>query len=226
VIRLWAARAAGLVAGLGLLSIASSGNRWATGGVSISGKYFLITLGVLLVAWVAARRWIRGPDGSSTAIWRTFVQVACATAALLAAYSAAISNFIDLKDMGYRTQMVAELMTLRDAEEAIRARTGAYARELLRSDFEPTSGVGPLEITLTADGWTAFVAHRGLPTITCVIYVGSTPRAPATNAGEPACRGRMPIDRGGLMLGLAMIATGVLVVGLMLNRSSPAVAPS
>jgi hypothetical protein len=41
-------------------------------------------------------------------------------------------------------------------------------------------------ITLTTDGWTASITSPSTPQ-RCAVFVGSTPLAPATTEGAPAC---------------------------------------
>jgi hypothetical protein len=46
--------------------------------------------------------------------------------------------------------------------------------------------LGP--IRLTKDGWTATMTNSKLPGVTCVIFIGSTPVAPATTEGQVVCQ--------------------------------------
>jgi hypothetical protein len=53
--------------------------------------------------------------------------------------------------------------------------------------YQVSTGNTVPSIALTGDGFTAQVGNSNTPR-TCVIFMGSTPLAPATNEGEPACR--------------------------------------
>jgi hypothetical protein len=46
--------------------------------------------------------------------------------------------------------------------------------------------LGP--VSLTSDGWMATMTRADLPGITCTVFVGSTPLAPATGEGQPVCQ--------------------------------------
>ncbi len=82
--------------------------------------------------------------------------------------------------------MKSDLRNLITAEEAYFADHVKYTADVT-GVFQSSPGVIGLHITLTADGWTGRVGHEGTTTV-CVIYVGSTPIAPATAEGKPVCR--------------------------------------
>jgi prepilin-type N-terminal cleavage/methylation domain-containing protein len=103
--------------------------------------------------------------------------------------SIAIERFANAKQKTYLAAMKADLRNLVTAEVV-------YSTDSLR--FTPVIGSGGLtyqvttgnttpSIVLTGDGFTAQVGNTHTPR-TCVIFMGSTPIAPATNEGEPACR--------------------------------------
>src|SRR5712664_3722927 len=85
--------------------------------------------------------------------------------------------------------MKSDLRNLVTAEEAYFADSVKYTADLktIASFYKSSPGVIGLHITLTADGWTGSVGHEGTVTI-CVIYVGATAIAPATQEGKPVCR--------------------------------------
>ena len=85
--------------------------------------------------------------------------------------------------------MKSDLRNLVTAEEVLFADSVKYTADLrtLGSFFRLSPGVIGLRIALTADGWMGSVGHEGTATV-CVIYVGSTPIAPATQEGKPVCR--------------------------------------
>ena len=43
-------------------------------------------------------------------------------------------------------------------------------------------------IKLTGDGWAVTMTNSKLPGVTCTVFVGSTPMAPATGEGQPVCQ--------------------------------------
>ncbi len=101
----------------------------------------------------------------------------------------AIQRFANTKERAYLAAMKADLRNLVTAEVV-------YSTDSLR--FTTVIGSGGLtyqvstgntgpSIALTGDGFTAQVGNTNTPR-TCVIFMGSTPLAPATNEGEPACR--------------------------------------
>ena len=111
--------------------------------------------------------------------------------AVILGFLAAISlqRFANTKERAYLAAMKADLRNLITAEVV-------YSTDSLR--FTTVIGSGGLtyqvstgntgpSIALTGDGFTAQIGNTNTPR-TCVIFLGSTPVAPATNEGEPACR--------------------------------------
>ena len=97
----------------------------------------------------------------------------------------AIPKFANTKEKAYIASMKSDLRNLVTAEEAYFADSVKYTTNL-GTAFAVTTGVTGPTITLTADGWTASVAHT-TTTKTCAIFVGTTPLAPATKEGVPTC---------------------------------------
>ena len=85
--------------------------------------------------------------------------------------------------------MKSDLRNLVLAEEAFWADSEKYSPTIGPGgvDFRPSEGNTLLSLQLTEDGWTAKMGRVNTPTV-CAIYVGSTPLAPATKEGIPACR--------------------------------------
>ncbi len=101
----------------------------------------------------------------------------------------AIQRFANTKERAYLAAMKADLRNLVTAEVV-------YSTDSLR--FTTVIGSGGLtyqistgntgpSMALTGDGFTAQIGNTNTPR-TCVIFMGSTPLAPATNEGELACR--------------------------------------
>lgn len=82
--------------------------------------------------------------------------------------------------------MKSDLRNLVTAEEVFFADSVSYTANVSHLPYRPSPG-NTVRITLTGDGWTAIMTNPGTA-VTCVIYVGSTPRAPAVKEGLPACR--------------------------------------
>lgn len=101
----------------------------------------------------------------------------------------AIQRFANTKERAYLAAMKADLRNLVTAEvvystDSLRFTTVIGSGGLTYN--VSTGNTGP-SIALTGDGFTAQVGNTNTPR-TCVIFMGSTPLAPATNEGEPACR--------------------------------------
>ena len=98
----------------------------------------------------------------------------------------AIPKFANTKEKAYLASMKSDLRNLITAEEAYFSDNTAYTSALAAANYTTSTGVTGPTITVTANGFTASVAH-GLTTKTCAIYVGSTALAPANKEGEPKC---------------------------------------
>jgi len=103
--------------------------------------------------------------------------------------SIAIERFANAKEKTYLAAMKADLRNLVTAEivfstDSLRFTTMIGSGGLT---YQVSTGNTTPSIVLTGDGFTALVGNTNTPR-TCVIFMGSTPIAPATNEGEPACR--------------------------------------
>jgi len=102
--------------------------------------------------------------------------------------SIAIERFANTKEKTYLAAMKADLRNLITAEvvfstDSLRFTTVIGAGGLT---YSVTTGNTVPSIVLTGDGFTAKMGNTNTAR-TCVIFMGSTPLAPATNEGEPAC---------------------------------------
>jgi hypothetical protein len=73
-------------------------------------------------------------------------------------------------------------------------------------------GLAVVELVFPLVGWTGEVTHAGLAR-SCVIFMGSTPIAPAVESNTPTCP-REPIDWSDYLLGLTMLAIGAAIAGV------------
>ena len=101
----------------------------------------------------------------------------------------AIQGYGKIKERTYVTAMKADLRNLLTAEvvfstDSLRFTTVIGSGGLT---YQLTTGNTTPSIVLTGDGFTAQIGNTNTPR-TCVIFMGSTPIAPAVNEGEPACR--------------------------------------
>ena len=98
----------------------------------------------------------------------------------------AIPKLSGSREKALLTAMKSDLRNLMTQEEAYFSDSTKYTTSFPTTVWRPTTGVTGPTITLTSDGWTAFVGHAS-STKTCSIYVGSTPLAPATRESVPVC---------------------------------------
>jgi prepilin-type N-terminal cleavage/methylation domain-containing protein len=98
----------------------------------------------------------------------------------------AIPKFASSRDKALVTSMKSDLRNLVTQQEGRLADSGSYVTSFPPSVWRPTTGVTGPTIALTSDGWTASVGHVSTSR-TCVIFVGTTPLAPATKEGVPTC---------------------------------------
>ena len=106
---------------------------------------------------------------------------------LLAAF--AIQGYGKVKERTYVTAMKADLRNLLTAEVVFSTDSLRFTAVIGSGGltYQVTRGNTTPSIVLTGDGFTAQMGNTNTPR-TCVIFMGSTPIAPATNEGEPACR--------------------------------------
>lgn len=101
----------------------------------------------------------------------------------------AIQRFANTKEKTYLAAMKADLRNLITAEVVYSTDSLRYTTTIGSGGitWSATTGNTTPSIVLTGDGFTAQIGNSNTPR-TCVIFMGSTPVAPAVNEGEPACR--------------------------------------
>ena len=82
--------------------------------------------------------------------------------------------------------MMSDLKNLAMYQGYMKDSSGRYTSSFEALNYRLSEGVTAPRITLTPDGYTIALGYEGSP-LQCVIYVGSTPIAPATRPETPAC---------------------------------------
>jgi type II secretory pathway pseudopilin PulG len=98
----------------------------------------------------------------------------------------AIPRFGASKEKALLTAMKSDLRNLATQEEAYSIQNFAYTTSFPATLHTVSTGVAGPTITLTPNGWTAYVGHSGTSK-TCAIFAGTTPLAPAVDEGVPRC---------------------------------------
>ena len=102
--------------------------------------------------------------------------------------SIAIPKFAATKEKAYVASMKADLRNLVTVEEAYLAEHATYSTSRADLSYGQSARVTVTVQSATASGWTASALHSGT-TITCAVFYGNTtPIAPATTEGSPACQ--------------------------------------
>ena len=100
----------------------------------------------------------------------------------------AIPKFSSVKQKGYKTQAIAELQSLKTAEETFFTDSNRYGALSELSGFSHTSAVGSPTVTPSTSYWSAQVTHPQIPGMTCAVAVATTNAVAASaGEGEPRC---------------------------------------
>lgn len=104
--------------------------------------------------------------------------------------STAIPKFSTVKQKAYRSQAIADLTSLRTAEESFFTDSNRYATvNELGNKFSKTSGVGFPIVIPTISTWSATLTHPNVPGMICGVAVGvPNPVNAAAGEGEPFCK--------------------------------------
>ena len=100
----------------------------------------------------------------------------------------AIPKFSSVKQKGYKTQAIAELQSLKTAQELYFTDSNAYGALANLTGFSHTTAVGLPVVVPSTSYWSATLTHPQIPGMTCAIAVG-TPNSvsAAAGEGEPKC---------------------------------------
>lgn len=170
----------------------------------------MIAFGTLVL--VRARWGGHDWDASSaeSSIYRRFVAVGAAAVLLVMVQIVFEKTRWHPHHSQAQMTMTSDLRNLLIAEEGLHSDSGRYATVLEPRLFQPSASVIGPAINLTSDGWTARARHEGTP-MECVIFIGSTPIAPAVREGEPACTPDVHAPRKPVWPDAALYALGALV---------------
>jgi len=102
----------------------------------------------------------------------------------------AIPKFSSVKQKAYKSQAVADLTSLRTAEETFFADSNRYGSLTeLGATYSRTPGIVIQTLTNTPLAWSATLIHTQLPNTVCGIAVSSpNPVNAAAGEGEPICK--------------------------------------
>jgi type IV pilus assembly protein PilA len=102
----------------------------------------------------------------------------------------AIPKFASVKQKAYKSQAIADLTSLRTAEETFFADSNRYGSlSELGATYSRTPGIVIQTLTDTPLAWSATLIHTQLPNTVCGIAVSTpNPVNPAVGEGEPACK--------------------------------------
>jgi prepilin-type N-terminal cleavage/methylation domain-containing protein len=100
----------------------------------------------------------------------------------------AIPKFSSVKQKGYRAQAIAELQSLKTAEETFFTDSNRYGQISELVAYSHTSSVGSPTLTPSTSYWVATVTHPQIPGMTCGISVATpNPINAGAGEGEPRC---------------------------------------
>ena len=97
----------------------------------------------------------------------------------------AIPQLSNIKERAQVAAMRSDLRNLVTVEESYFADSQKYSANL-GAAFRVSAGNEMPTITTTPDGWSASMTSSNSAQI-CAVFVGSTPLAPASREGAPAC---------------------------------------
>jgi prepilin-type N-terminal cleavage/methylation domain-containing protein len=100
----------------------------------------------------------------------------------------AIPKFSSVKQKGYKTQAIAEMQSLKTAQETFFTDSNRYGALTELSGFSHTSAVGLPTIVPSTSYWSATLTHPQIPGMTCAIAVATpNPVSAGAGEGEPKC---------------------------------------
>ena len=100
----------------------------------------------------------------------------------------AIPKFSSVKQKGYKTQAIAEMQSMKTAQETFFTDSNRYGALAELSGFSHTSAVGSPTVVPSTSYWSATLTHPQIPGMTCAIAVATpNPINASAGEGEPKC---------------------------------------
>jgi len=102
----------------------------------------------------------------------------------------AIPKYSGVKQKAYRSMVIADLASLRTAQESFFADSGRYATlPEIRTRIAPSEGLGTPTIIASTSFWSATLTHPQVPGMLCGISVSTANPIDATaGEGDPFCK--------------------------------------
>jgi hypothetical protein len=204
------ARSSGVFAALigGVIALASTGGVWTLA----SGTAFQLAGALVLTRlWTARHEWTESPPGPNP--YNRYATIGALGLALFFVMAVFAKSGHSSKEAMIERAMRSDLRSLVSYQREALADSGRYLAQVDPSDALMFTGLTDLTVALTADGWTARL-RRHTTGLECVVFVGSSPLAPATEPETPACTGQethKPFLPNGVIyiVGLLVALTGV-----------------
>jgi prepilin-type N-terminal cleavage/methylation domain-containing protein len=115
----------------------------------------------------------------------TFIELTIAMAIIGVLAAITLPRLNRIQERALVATMKSDLRTLVNAEEYYLVENQRYSTNLAGS-YDVSADNQKPTITLTPDGWSASIrSYR--TTVTCAVFVGSTPLLPASKESTPAC---------------------------------------
>jgi prepilin-type N-terminal cleavage/methylation domain-containing protein len=102
----------------------------------------------------------------------------------------AIPKYNGAKQTAYRAMVIADLSSLRTAQESFFADSGRYATLTeIRTRIAPSDGLGTPTIIASTSFWSATLTHPQVPGMLCGIAVSTAnPVSASAGEGDPFCK--------------------------------------
>ena len=125
---------------------------------------------------------LKGRQGFTLIELLIVVVIICILAAI------AIPKFSSVKQKGYKTQAIAELQSLKTAQETFFTDSNRYGELTELSGFSHTSAVGMPDVAPSTSYWSATLTHPQISGMQCAIAVATpNPVNSGAGEGEPRC---------------------------------------
>ena len=100
----------------------------------------------------------------------------------------AIPKFSSVKQKGYKTQAIAEMQSLKTAQETFFTDSNRYGALAELTSYSHTSSVGTPVVDYSTSYWSATLTHPQIPGMTCMVAVATANTVKVgAGEGEPVC---------------------------------------